>query len=197
MKKEIINTILKSRNSKNSFYKIVKNFDNILNEFNPSENNISIEEYFGIGKGNFAAKKLLLENKIIKEDWLQDYTTGNGNIKNDFKGLYVFLHKNNPFYIGISKRVIGRILQHIKGKSPQTSTLAYKIGKIKYETDEKQEFIGTRKELDYKNYVEPIKTFLMKQNIAFIKIDDDDELALFEIFCSIKLDTYLNTFQTH
>jgi len=41
------------------------------------------------------------------------------------------------------------------------------------------------------------KEILKKMEISTIKIEDDDELALFEIYCSMKLETVLNTFETH
>ncbi len=118
------------------------------------------------------------------------------NSETDFKGLYIFLHGKNPFYIGISRGVIGRIQQHLKGKNHNTATLAFKIGSQIYISENKEKYT-TREKLDFKNEIEPVKDFLMKQKIVLIPVNDDDELALFEIYCSIKLETKLNSFKTH
>ena len=37
----------------------------------------------------------------------------------------------------------------------------------------------------------------MNQKIAFLPIEDDEELYLFEIYLSMKLNTALNNFKTH
>lgn len=134
----------------------------------------------------------MLENKIIKPDWINE----NSN-KNDFKGLYVFLDGKKPFYIGISKGVIKRILQHVKGTNHNTATLTYKIGLLKFESEEGAKYEGARKDLDFEHYVLPFRNILMKQNVAFIPIESDEELVLFEIFCSMEFKTMLNTFETH
>ena len=194
---EIIKIIFQGRKDGKSFKNIVEDFEKKLLDFNPIENNFKIDEYFGKGIGKSTSMKLLMEDKIVKKEWLREYKTKKGNTKIDFKGLYVFIHNNKPFYVGISKGVIGRINQHIKGNNHNTSTLAYKIGLLKYEFENEKKFKGKRKDLNFVNNVEPIKAFLKKQNIAFLPIENDEELVLFEIYCSIKLNTWLNTFETH
>lgn len=189
---KILNIITNKRKISKSFDNIIEGFIEKLKRLNPTKNFINVEEYFGINIGKAIAKNLLLKNKIIKNEWLKNHQT-----KDDFKGLYVFLHDKRPFYVGISKSVIRRILQHVKGNTHNSSTLAYKIGLLKYELETGGKFDGKRKELDFKNKVEPIKAFLMKQNIAFIPIENDEDLVLFEIYCSMKFRTKLNTFETH
>ena len=137
------------------------------------------------------------KDEVIPKGWVKEYKTKGGRSKFDFKGLYVFLHEEKPFYVGISKGVIGRMIQHVKGKSHYTSTLAFMIGKKHYELREGKEFNDGRKKLVFETDVEPIKDFLLKQKVAFINIENDDELALFEIYCSLQFGTYLNTFKTH
>lgn len=189
---KILEKIISGREITKPFDQIIDGFKKKLIKFNPTENYIKVEEYFGINKGTATAKKLLLENKIIKPDWINE-----NNNNNDFKGLYVFLSGQKPFYVGISKGVIGRTLQHVKGTNHNTSTLAYKIGLLKYELENKKKFEGERKDLNLVSEVEPVKVFLMKQNIAFIPIENDEELILFEIFCSMEFRTILNAFETH
>lgn len=190
MKNEIIKEIIENRKISKSFRSIISEFENKFKKFNPTKNSVAIETYFGEGVGKVTALELLLRDGIVKKDWLKEN-------EKDFKGLYVFSHKKNAFYVGISRGVIKRILQHIKGKSHNTSTLAYKIGILKYNNENNKPYNKTRTELNFENYVEPFKEFLSKQNIAFISIENDEELALFEIFCSMKLKTKFNTFETH
>ncbi len=194
---EIIKTIFQKRKGSKSFEEIIAGFEKKFHDFNPVNNCFDIEQYFGKGKGKSTSIKLLTKDDRINKDWLREYETKNGNPKIDFKGLYVFIHNNKPFYVGISKGVVGRIHQHVKGKNHNTSTLAFKIGRIRYKFIKGTEFTGERKKLNYESEVEPVKEFLMKQKIAFIHIDNDDELSLFEIYCSMKLGTWLNSFETH
>ncbi len=191
---KVVKSILKKRDTSKSFEDIVNGFEKKMYELNPVKNSFEIEKYFGEGKGKIIAKKLLKEDNKLKDDW---FKIKDGKQEEDFKGLYVFIHNDKPFYVGISKRVINRIIQHVRGNSHNKATLAYKMGLIHFKERKGYEYNGKRKDFDFENEVEPIKEFLMKQKIAFIGIDNDDELALFEIYCSMKLGTYLNTFETH
>lgn len=201
MKDELEAVILKQicqyRTYNKSFEEIISNLENKFNEFNPVENSFSIETYFGEGKRVKTATKLLLEQNKIRNDWLRTYTTKKGKEKNDFKGLYIFYHNSRPFYVGISKGVIGRICQHVKGNTHNNSTLAYKIGLIKYEYEKGEPYEGEREDFDFVSHVEPIKQFLLKQKIAFLPISNDEELFLFEVYCSMQLKTRFNDFETH
>ena len=182
--------ITKEKLFSKSFNQIIEEFDKKLDEINFLHKAVKIEEYFGDNIGEKTAREKLIKNNIIKEDWI--------NIANgDFKGLYIFIHDNKPIYFGISRCVIRRVIQHIKGKTHFQATLAYNIGLIYYKIINGIEYSGKRDDFDFEKYVEPIKIFLLKQNIAFLNIEDDDELYLFEIYCSIKYKTILNKFETH
>ena len=197
VEKKILEIIIQKRQFSQTFDQLVKGFDKKLSQFNPVVNCFDIETYFGAGIGKAGATKKLLTDKKIKPEWLRDYHTKKENKKNDFKGLYVFVHNDIPIYVGISKGVIGRIFQHTKGHNHNTSTLAYNIGLIRYEIANGKKYLGDRKDLNFKTEVAPVKEFLMKQKIAFLPIDDNEELYLFEIYTAIKLQTWLNKFETH
>jgi len=186
---EIADEILKEKRIEKTFEDMVNGFEEKLEDNNFLDNSIEIKTYFGKGMGVASARTKLLKNKIIMKDWL-DYT-------GDFKGLYIFLHNNKPFYFGISQGVIGRIIQHIKGKTHNQATLAFNMGLMFYKLLNNNDYKGRREDFDFEKYVNPMKEFLLKQKIAFININDDDELALFEIYCSIKYKTILNSFETH
>lgn len=197
LESKILAAIKAPRTYLKSFSDLVKDFETKFSNFDPLSNCFDIDNYFGIGKGQVTATKKLIADGKIKEEWLTEYITKKGKVKKDFIGLYVFINESSAFYIGISKGVIGRISQHVKGHSHHTSTLAYNIGIISSEIMTGQKYNGKRKEFKFKAEVEPIKKFLLKQKIALFPIDNHEELYLFEIFCSMKLQTFLNKFETH
>lgn len=201
LEKEIENIILEKikvqLNIDKSFLDLVNSFDSLFTNIDFEKNSFSISDYFGPGMGKTGATSKLLRDNKIKEEWLREYKFNEGNVKNDFKGLYFFVNDKRPFYVGISKGVIGRILQHIKGHSHNSATLAYKIALLKYEIVMGSKYSLTRKELNFKDEVEPIKDFLSNQEVVFLHIENDYELYLFEVYCSMKLGTMLNKFDTH
>jgi predicted GIY-YIG superfamily endonuclease len=194
---KILTAIKIKRTFEKSFSDLVRDFETKFSDFNLISKSFDVAEYFGSGTGKVAATKKLIADGKIKKEWLRDYKTKKGNIKKDFMGLYVFINDDFPFYVGISKGVIGRIFQHTKGHSHNTSTLAYNIGLIRFELMAGRKHIGGRKELNFKTEVEPVKEFLLRQKVALLPIDNHEELYLFEIFCSMKLQTFLNKFETH
>jgi hypothetical protein len=192
----LLETITKKQVYESSFSDLVKKFDEKLLDFDPVKNAFEVAKYFMKG-GHVSVTKSLLSDNKISQGWLREYTTKNGNRKIDFKGLYVFVHKTTPIYVGISKGVIGRIIQHVKGHSHNTSTLAYNIGLIRYEIQKEEKYIGGRKEFDFETDVTPAKEFLLQQKIAFLPISNNEEMYLFEIFCAMQLQCWLNKFETH
>jgi predicted GIY-YIG superfamily endonuclease len=184
----IIKFVLKNRDTPKPFNEIVNGFEQKLKDFDPIKKSFLIKEYFGEGIGKSTSLRMLSEK-------VMNYNSSSTD--EDFRGLYVFLIDNNPFYVGISRGIVKRIHQHVKGKNHNTSSLAFKIAKLQYKFKYNKEFLGTRKELNFESEVEPIKKFLMKQKVAIIPVENDDELVLFEIYCSMQLGTRLNSFQTH
>lgn len=167
------------------FDAITKGFKNKLAKFNPASNSVKIETYFGEGLGKKSSLMLLFNQGLIES-------------QEDFKGLYVFLKGKIPIYTGISKGVINRIIQHTKGHSHHTSSFAYNLAKASLQKETGNYEKITRKAFKFKEHVGPAKAFLLKQNIAFMKIEDDFELCLFEIYCAMELKTLMyNSFSTH
>jgi len=196
LESSLIKTITKKRVYQTSFKNLVEKFDEKLSNFDPVKNAVDISKYFH-DAGIVTATNRLINDNVISKSWFCDYTTKKGNVKYDFKGIYVFVHKNTPIYVGISKGVIGRILQHLKGHSHNTSTLAYNIGLVMYEISKGQKYTGGRKEFDFKANVTPAKNFLFQQKIAFLPIETNEELYTFEVFCAMQLQCWLNKFETH
>lgn len=192
---KVIKHINQKRVYKKEFVGLINEFESKFEAFNPVKNCFEISSYFASGKTD--AKRKLLQDGFLSKLWLRDYKTRNGKVKNDFQGLYVFVSGEVPIYVGISKGVIGRIDQHLKGRSHNTSTLAYNIGIVRHELISGKKYSSTRHGFDFVTGVEPAKEFLRKQKLAWIHIDNAEELYLFEIFCAMKLHCWLNRFGTH
>ena len=141
---EIIKIITQKYNFEKTFEDIVNKFENKFSSLDLLKLSFDIEKYFNTGCGLALARIKLLKDMKIKEEWLREYRTKDGKPKYDFKGLYIFLNKNIPFYVGISKGVISRIMQHIKGHSHNNSTLAYNISLINYELKNSEKYKGSR-----------------------------------------------------
>lgn len=176
---------LKSQKHSKSFEELIYVFNRWLKSWDPLNNNIAIKKYFGNGFGK--AKSL----KKLSSDGIVDF-------KNDFKGIYLFQNKGKPFYAGISKHVIERIIQHVKGKNHFSSSLSYKLGADEYLRKNGEPHTGGREGLDFKVYAEPAKRELMNCNVSFFPVENDLELYLFEVYTAMKLETlYYNEFKTH
>ena len=194
---KIIEEITRKKAYSHSFEEIVKEFDRKFSNLNLAKDSFKIEKYFNGGAGIATARNNLLSDGLIQNEWLREYKTPNGKSKTDFKGIYIFINNDRPFYIGISKGVIGRIHQHVKGHSHNNSTLAYNISLIRHKIINGYEYKGSRDGLDFKTEVEPVKEFLSKQKVFWAHIENDEELYLFEIYCAMRLQTVLNKFETH
>lgn len=194
---QLLKLIIQKQVYKTSFKDLVASFETKLAQFDPPSRSFELKNYFLGKEGQVGITRHLLADRLIEEKWLRQYETKKGKVKKDFKGLYVFLHGDTPFYVGISKGVIGRIQQHLKGHSHNQSTLAYNIGLLRYEILKGEKYAGGRKHFDFKADVTPAKEFLLKQRLAFLPIENDEEMYLFEIYCAMSLQCWLNKFETH
>ncbi|GEM_PF-1245748 len=178
-------------------------FESICNNWDPINRKISFKQFTnkentldGIGP------KLILRQNILK---VFDYKTRElVSIEQDFAGLYLFSKNGKPFYCGISRNVIKRILDHQKGSTSSMATLAHRIAK------------NADSDLSEEKYLEAFnseKKNLLECDISLIKLYDQDreahkvnqmaqhneeiKLYLFEVFVSVKYNTEHNTFRTH
>jgi predicted GIY-YIG superfamily endonuclease len=175
----------KSKFHSRNFEDLVPVMESWFKEWSPNKNHVPIKEYFGPGMGDKGVLLSLNSKKIIRAEL-------------DFKGIYVFLKNGNPFYTGISKHVVHRISQHIKGKSHFTSSLCYRLGAELHLKTEGKKHSGGRAGLDFEIYPKQAKEELFKCDVAMLEVSDDLELILFEIFVAMKLGTLnYNEFKTH
>jgi hypothetical protein len=91
IEESLLQYIVKRKESKVSFDTIVSSFRDKLSEFNPTQNNFKISDYFQPYAGLSSISKLLVDKGKVKSEWL------NKEKLNDFKGIYIFLHQNQPF----------------------------------------------------------------------------------------------------
>lgn len=168
-----------------SFVALNEFFEEQLRQFDPIQNALPIEDFFGKDIGVKGSLKKLHKNKIIDD-------------LEDFQGLYLFIEKENnlPFYVGISQKVVSRLQQHIKGRSHFSASLAYRIGLEEYRRKHPQKTINARGDLDFDN-IKEAQEVLRDQKVSIYKMDDPTELYLFEVFCAMKFGTPYNDFRTH
>jgi hypothetical protein len=98
-----------------------------------------------------------------------------------FPGAYVLLHAGEPVYVGISRNLIARLLQHVKGRTHFSASLAYRMASHKL-----GDRSGTRdsnmQDSDFKQSFEEALRRITYYDVAFIEIDNPVELYLFEVY---------------
>ena len=118
------------------------------------------------------------------------------NLEADFSGCYVLIDSGDPIYVGISRGVINRLIQHVKGKTHFDASLAYRIARSHFNHNLSRD--QAMKHSDFNKEFQKAKRYLSKVHVAFIPIINDMELHLFEAYCAMQLDTSKwNTFATH
>lgn len=114
----------------------------------------------------------------------------------DFAGCYVLMEGAKPIYVGISRSVIKRLVQHVKGRTHFDASLAYRIASDKYAHNMNRE--AAMSDLKFKKEFERARNYIFSLKAAFINIESDFELYLFEAYCALELKTSKwNTFRTH
>lgn len=114
----------------------------------------------------------------------------------DFSGVYVLVEKDRPIYVGISRKVICRLRQHVRGKTHFDASFAYSVARRRLPTD------GTRNttmsDPVFRETFNGAQGYLRGLSVAFITIDNPLELYLFEAYAAMALGTHeWNTFRTH
>lgn len=168
---------------KPTFAEITATFPKRLADFDPVKNAFPIAEVFGAGNGAATSLQLLQQKGVIEQP-------------EDFKGLYVLVKDDFPFYVGISRKVVQRIQQHVKGGSHYSASLAYKIGLGLHREHHREDFTGKRADLSL-DFIKEVQGELMQQRIAICPVEDDMALYLFEVYCAMELRTPYNEFRTH
>lgn len=117
------------------------------------------------------------------------YPLNNGN---RFKGIYCFGEEINnkiePVYVGISRNVFDRLKQHTWGTVKSHCTLAYLMHRDAIKKESKRN-------IDY--YLEKGKKKIRPYKVAIYPLENDYDMAFYEIAIAGILRTKWNTFKTH
>ncbi len=114
----------------------------------------------------------------------------------DFPGCYVLISPRRvPFYVGISRKVASRIIQHLKG-THYVASLAYRMACHRFPHND-QPGVAMGKP-QFRKAFRDAKAYLSQCSVAVVRIDNALERYLFEPYCAMKLNTSKwNTFETH
>lgn len=118
----------------------------------------------------------------------------------DPRGCYVLLDGGKPVYVGISKHVITRLMDHVRGRDHLTATLAYLIAKHRHPHG-RTASDAMRDEAFLARFADA-RDYLRSLDVAFVAIENALELYVFEPYCALELNTGFeaggwNSFATH
>ena len=118
------------------------------------------------------------------------------NLPSDFSGCYVLLEKRKPIYVGISRKVLSRLRQHVTGRSHFDASLVYSIAQRRRPTPGDRS--AAVRDPQFIREFERAQQYLRGLDVAFVQIDNPLELYVFEAYAAMELDTAeWNTFRTH
>jgi hypothetical protein len=114
----------------------------------------------------------------------------------DFPGCYVFIDETRPVYVGISRGVVNRIVQHVNFESHYSASLVYRMATDDYPHEMKRD--QAMKDDQFRNVFLTAQGRLREMSVAFIQVDNDVELYMLEVMAAMRLDTGVwNSFRTH
>lgn len=155
----------------------------------------------GILPAHFARLEQALQSPRPAQTFLQAKSASRSMLtavgkRVDFPGCYVFLDQAKPIYVGISRTVVKRLVQHLNTDSHYSASLVYRMATKTYPHELKRD--QAMKDDQFRAVFFQAQKRLRKMNVAWVEIDNDLELYVFEIFAAMKLDTdSWNTFRTH
>jgi len=116
--------------------------------------------------------------------------------QSDFPGCYVFIDGTTPIYVGISRTVIRRLVQHLSTDTHFSASLVYRMASEDYPHEMKRD--QAMKDEQFRRIFFQAQGRLQAMRFAFIEIPNDLELYTFEVYVAMSLDTDTwNTFRTH
>jgi len=117
-------------------------------------------------------------------------------VRRDFSGCYVLIDAGRPVYVGISRSVLQRLRQHVRGRSHFDASLAYRIAVSRQPHNQTRS--AAMADVAFQDGFREAQSYLKGLQVAFLEIDNPLELYLFEAFAAMELDTCdWNTFETH
>lgn len=117
-------------------------------------------------------------------------------LQSDFSGCYVFVNQNQAIYVGISRKVLGRLRQHLTGSSHQTTSFVYALAQRAKPTKGRRSHAMAQ--AHFQQAFADAQTRLRTMAVAFVPIANPLELYLFEAYAAMELGTSdWNSFRTH
>lgn len=114
----------------------------------------------------------------------------------DFPGCYLLLEGDRPIYVGISRAVLQRLRQHVRGTTHFDASLAYRIAAQRMPHNHTRS--RAMKTEEFKAEFDAAKTYIRTLNVAYVRIENPLVLYVFEPYCAMHYDTAeWNTFETH
>jgi predicted GIY-YIG superfamily endonuclease len=114
----------------------------------------------------------------------------------DFPGCYIFIDQDSPVYVGISRGVLKRLVQHLNFDSHYSASLVYRMASEDYPHEMKRD--QAMKDEQFKAVFFSAQDRLRQMKVAFVEVANDLELYVCEVFVAMRLDTDTwNTFRTH
>lgn len=121
------------------------------------------------------------------------------DLANDFSGCYVFIEDSKPIYVGISRGVVQRIMQHVHGARPNQASLAYRMAAAeRWPTGPRPTIELAMQDERMAQLFMDAKAKLATMSVATVQIECPVELCLFEVYAAMRLGTGVhNSFRTH
>jgi hypothetical protein len=117
-------------------------------------------------------------------------------LEDDLSGCYVFMRGVRPIYVGISRSVLARIRQHLRGRGHLDASLAYAMAQDRQPTPGSRS--DAMKNRRFLRAFDAARRGLSQMNVAAVVIENPLELHVFEAYAAMKLKTSKwNTFRTH
>lgn len=122
------------------------------------------------------------------------------HLSEDFSGCYLLIDRGEPIYVGVSRKVIARLRQHVFGKTHFDASLAFRIA-MKNHPDRTVANLtrdAAMKDPLFGTSFAEAQTYLRSLQVATIAIQNPLELYVFEAYCALELNTHQwNSFETH
>jgi len=114
----------------------------------------------------------------------------------DFPGCYVFVDASKPVYVGISRTVVKRLVQHLNTDTHYSASLVYRMAYEDFPHEMKRD--QAMKDEQFRRVFFAARERLRRMKVATVEIRNDLELYVFEVYAAMQLDTSAwNTFRTH
>lgn len=111
-------------------------------------------------------------------------------------GCYLLLEDGHPIYVGISRKVFGRLSGHVWAKTHNTATLAYKMA-VKW-TGLRLSREEAMRDREFLLEFERAQTYVRSLSFAYVEIRDPYVRHVFEAYAAQELGTgEWNSFETH